>query len=137
MTELKLDAAFVSGHRGVDGEHHLQLSLLAAVRQAVAGGRPADEIEDLLDRLIEFTKVHFASEVTLMRLYQYPQFQAHVLEHERTLDEIDALRAAWRAGTIPLTDDRLDALSDWLQSHIGGTDAAFGRYLVRLGVGPG
>lgn len=137
MTDLVLDEAHVSGHRGVDGEHHLQLSLLAAVRQAVVEERPEDEIRDLIDRLVDFTKIHFASEAALMRLYQYPHFEAHVLEHEHSLEQIDAMRDAWQSRRVEITGDCLDALSEWLQTHIGGADRAFAGYLVRLGVGPG
>jgi hemerythrin len=127
----------VSGYRPIDNEHHLQLSLLAAVRRAVLEKLAQQDVEDILDRFVDFSKVHFASETTLMRLYQYPSYAAHTAEHDRTMEQLEALRSDWRAGRVGLTLDRVDLLADWIQEHIGSADRAFGRYLVRLGVGPG
>lgn len=137
MTNALLSEALVSGFRGVDNEHHLQISLLAALRQSVIDGQSGAEVDELLDRFIDFTKVHFASEASLMRLYQYSHFGAHVHEHDRTLEQLDALRTDWRSGLVNLTLERIDLLSEWIEDHITSADRAFGRYLVRLGVGPG
>jgi hemerythrin len=137
MSEIVADEDFISGYRTVDNEHRLQLSLLAAVRQAVADARPAGEIEEILERFVDFTKVHFASEAALMRLFQYPQYESHVGEHDRTLEQIEDLGVAHRSGEVALTLRRVETLSDWIRQHILSTDGALGRYLVRLGVGPG
>jgi hemerythrin len=137
MNEISSDERFISGHRTVDNEHRLQLSLLAAVRQAVADARPAAEIEEILERFVDFTKVHFASEASLMRLFQYPQYQSHTEEHDHTLEQIEELEAARRSGRTALTLQRVDALSAGIRQHMLSTDDALGRYLVRLGVGPG
>lgn len=137
MNDIVSDESFISGYRTVDNEHRLQLSLLAAVRQAVAESRPASEIDEILERFVDFTKVHFASEVALMRLFQYPHYQSHVGEHDRSLEQIEELEAAYGSGRVALTLQRVDTLSDWIRQHILSTDDALGRYLVRLGVGPG
>lgn len=137
MTNMHLSDALISGSRAVDNEHHLQLGLLDAVRQAVVGERDADEVAELLDRFVDFTKLHFASEASLMRLYQYAHFEAHMREHDRTVEQLEAMRLDWRAGHAHLTLDRMDTLADWIEDHIATADRAFGRYLVRLGVGPG
>ena len=137
MTNALLSDTLISGFRSVDNEHYLQISLLATVRRAVAENASRPGLEDLLDRFVDFTKLHFASEATLMRLYQYAQFDAHVREHDRTLDQLEALRADWSAGRVKLTLDRMDRLAEWIEDHIMSADRAFGRYLVRLGVGPG
>jgi hemerythrin len=136
MNETSSNQSFISGHCTVDNEHRLQLSLLAAVRQAVADARPAAEIEEILERFIDFTKVHFASEASLMRLFQYPQYQSHTGEHDHTVEQIEELEAARRSGRTTLTLHRVDALSDWIRQHILSADDALGRYLARLGVGP-
>lgn len=137
MTQALLNDTLVSGFRTVDNEHHLQLNLLSAVRQIVLDGESSREVEELLDRFIDFTRVHFASEAALMRLYQYSHFDSHIREHERTLEQLEALRIEWRSGRAQLTLDRVDTLGDWIRDHIASADRAFGRYLVRLGVGPG
>lgn len=137
MVNALLSESLMCGFPATDSEHHLQINLLAALRQAVIEGRPNEAVDELLDRFLDFTKVHFASETTLMRLYQYVQLEAHTHDHDCTLEQLDALRSDWRAGRLGLTFDRMDMLADRIQDHIATADRAFGRYLVRLGVGPG
>lgn len=137
MDDIISNERWISGYRSVDNEHRLQLNLIGAIRQAVAEGRPKSEIDEIIDRLIDFTREHFDSEDALMRLFQYPHADNHADEHERTLQQLEELGAAHRSGRVTLTLDRVDMLSDWIRQHILTTDDALGRYLVRLGVGPG
>ena len=137
MDDIISDENWISGYRSVDNEHRLQLNLLGAIRQAIAEGRPKGEVEEIVERFVDFTKEHFASEAALMRLFQYPDAERHSDEHDRTLEQIEDLSAAHRSGRVALTLDRVDMLTDWIREHILTTDDALGRYLVRLGVGPG
>ena len=61
------------GFDQIDGEHRVQLGLLSAVRNAVAEGRGETEVNEILEQLVDYTKVHFMSEELLMRLHAYPQ----------------------------------------------------------------
>jgi hemerythrin-like metal-binding domain len=137
MTHIVLTGPSDVGIAAVDDEHHLQLSLIAATRQAVAEKRSGSEVDAMLDRFVDFTNVHFASEAALMRLYQYTHYDAHVLEHDRTMEQLEAVRSDWRAGHADLTLERIDDLAECVRSHIATADRTFGRYLIRLGVGPG
>ena len=94
-------------------------------------------IDEILDPLIEYTKVHFSSEELLMRLYQYPWYQEHVDDHERIVERLEDLRRARPAGSEASAGSDADQLSDWISAHIRGADRALGHFLVRLGIGAG
>ncbi|MCU0837132.1 MAG: hemerythrin family protein [Rhodospirillales bacterium] len=111
------------------GEHRLQLDMLKAIGNALTDGGNLDQIDVLLERLSEYTEVHFSSEQMLMRLYAYPGYQAHMDEHDRTLTWLDALRAAWRGGDRALTLETLTELHHWIEGHIRRADHAFESYL--------
>jgi len=119
--------------RSVEREHDLQFELLNAFQVAVHSGADRKELDELLDRLVDFSKVHFCSEQVLMRLYTYERYEAHVNEHEETLGRIEALReAAWTGATV-LTQESLDDLTGWIIGHIHRADRHFGNYLINLG----
>jgi len=103
----------------VDAEHQVQVRLLTELRQAVSGGKAADEIRE---RLADYCRAHFLSEELLMRLHAYPDYDDHIADHEQMLDAIDGL-------TEP---DTIDALSAFLLRHIGERDARFHGYLQRV-----
>ena len=100
-----------TGCDSLDGEHSVQIELLGAFSRAVKDGRPRDEVDEILDRLIDFTKVHFSSEQLLMRLYQYPAYQQHLDDHDYTVDHLQTMRQAYLAGERDLTCSTADALA--------------------------
>jgi hemerythrin len=114
----------------MDGEHRLQLQLLAAVDAAVADGRGAADIEALLDTLVDFSRVHFASEQTLMRLYAYPQYERHVADHDHTVEHLEVIRRHLRDGEDEAARKGLSGLADHLAAHIGSGDRAFADWLA-------
>lgn len=123
--------------KATDDQHSLQVELLAALHQAVAEGQPPTSIENLFEQLVEFTKMHFAAEATLMRLYEYPHYGQHMLEHDRALEDLDAVHDIWLSGEAQPTLDRIDAIAAGIEGHIEATDRAFGRYLAKLAIAAG
>ncbi|MBL8660395.1 MAG: hemerythrin domain-containing protein [Rhodospirillales bacterium] len=122
----------VAGREEMDGEHHIQLGLLYALREAVRAGED-DNVQDVLDRLVDYSKMHFASEQLLMRLYQYGEYDGHAGEHEQMIQCLEELRAEQAAaGCGGLRADALDALDADLIGHIRNADRALGRYLAGL-----
>ena len=134
MAEGQANEAMRSGCRNLDGEHTVQIELLTAFSQAVREGRPRGDVDQILDRLIDFTKVHFSSEQLLMRLYGYPSYEQHSGDHDDTVDRLQAIRRAYLAGDLELTCKTADALAERLIAHIREADRGLGSFLRQLGV---
>ena len=132
MTTPETEGAvgLVIGAAEVDREHTLQLDLLDRFATQLDGGADREALAGTLDQLVDFTKMHFASEEALMRLYGYERFAAHVAQHEETVERIDALRDACESGAEDLTAETLAHLRHWLVEHIRYADRAFGRFLA-------
>jgi hemerythrin-like metal-binding protein len=130
------EEGLLTGYSGLDGEHQMQLELLTAFRRAVEDSHELAAIDEILDKLVDYTKVHFSSEQLLMRLYQYPSYQEHVDDHERTIERLEDLRRAQLVGKS-MALEAADELSEWIFAHIRSADRALGHFLARLGVGPG
>jgi len=123
-----------AGRSEMDGEHHIQLSLLYALREAVDASRD-DDVHDILERLIDYSKMHFASEQLLMRLYQYGDYERHALDHEQMMQQFDDLRSRQDGGGA-LVAGALDDIERGLADHIRWADAALGEYLANLSQHP-
>lgn len=123
------------GYAEMDGEHRVQVGLLRALRDAVLQNRPAADAEEILETLLDYSKVHFTSEQLLMRLHAYPGYQAHLAEHDDAVVKVEHLREAVRTGRNELTLDALDTLTHWLVDHIRRTDRALGSFVNRLDPG--
>lgn len=119
------------GASDVDGEHEVQIRLLTAFVDAIAEGRAREERDEILDRLLDYSKLHFLSEELLMRFYSYSGYEAHLCEHEQTLERIAVLQERSLAGDTALSRAEAEALARGIVVHIRETDQALGDFLMQ------
>jgi hemerythrin len=117
-----------TGVQEIDSEHDLLLGVLRALETAVASGKQA-EVEVLLQQLAEYTRVHFATEDIMMRLYAYPGFATHQLEHARLVDQIEQVRSEYAQGHVKPSRSFTSALRHWLTEHIRTHDVGLARFV--------
>ena len=136
MTDTSWTDDLSLGVDAIDREHHLQVSLLDEIANAIATGRPAADVLELIDRLIEYTNAHFLAEQLMMRLHAYPLYNAHVTEHDGLLQQARALRDAVAGGEAAASSGLVGELRTWLTTHIRGIDRTYGEYTAQPGVTP-
>ncbi|RLJ64853.1 bacteriohemerythrin [Sulfurisoma sediminicola] len=109
----------------MDREHQVQTGLVEALCNAVERGEDASKVEEILDRLLAYTSAHFMSEELLMRLASYDDYEDHVADHIRAMDELDAILSHHRAGQPALMLEKARAIDGFLRQHIATRDARF------------
>ena len=122
--------SFEASQQEMDAEHRMQVELATALRDAVASGADRAQVDELLDRLVDYTDIHFMSEQSLMRLYSYPDYDGHVQEHERAIERLQELRESVRDGDVAATVTFAESLRTALTAHIGDADRAFEAFLA-------
>ena len=120
------------GVQEIDTEHDLLLGVVRALERAVHAA-PRTQVETLLQQLSELSRVHFATEEIMMRLYAYPEFAGHQLEHARLVDQIDQVRAEFAKGHVQPTRSFSSALHHWFTEHIRTHDVALARFVRESG----
>jgi hemerythrin len=122
------------GVRAMDDQHGILMDALNELRQAVVGGCCRERASELLDRLIEFTRMHFWSEEQLMEQSAFPGLPEHRAEHHRMLAQM--LQAVHRVqyGDGGPMRPLLCTLREGFLEHIEGPDRAYGPWLNEHGV---
>jgi hemerythrin len=118
------------GHDALDVEHQGQMLQLLTLEKELCGAADQARLAVLLDRLIEFSNVHFMSEQVLMREHAYPGLPAHEAEHDRLMDQMRSFQKRIETGDRPLAAADLSTLRDWVIRHISTKDKAFASYLA-------
>ncbi|MCB1763066.1 MAG: hemerythrin family protein [Gammaproteobacteria bacterium] len=118
----------------IDAQHHRLIALVNELHQTMTSAQGADKLNRVLLELIEFTKLHFATEEKFMTGYAYPAYEQHKKEHEVLLGDIEQLLQRFRNGDflIPFAIE-LD-LESWALRHIETHDKPLGDYLNSKGV---
>ena len=129
VTLLTWDHTCAVGVRAMDDQHGILMDTENELRQALVRGSGREQLSEVLDRLIEFTRMHFWSEEQLMEQSGFPGLAEHRAEHHRMLARM--LQAAHRVqyGEAVRMRPLLCSLRDEYLHHIQDLDQRYGPWL--------
>ncbi|MGA2197540.1 MAG: bacteriohemerythrin [Bryobacteraceae bacterium] len=113
----------------IDAQHQTLFRLAEELRTAMAAGQGKSVLSRILDRLVQYTMVHFAHEERLMQLHDYSNLAAHKAQHEELTQKVQQFQAEYNAGTTAITVGLMIFLRDWLTGHIAGSDQKYAPFL--------
>jgi len=110
------------GNEFIDHDHQKLIVLVNDFHDAVELRSDRNAIEKTLDRLIAFTREHFAREESTMQRINYAEFTAHKHEHDILIRDALELKDIFASGMAVLSVKVSTFLKDWLLNHIMQTD---------------
>ena len=119
------------GFKLLDTDHKKLFDAINALHDASVKENNHAEAERTLTQLIDFTKVHFVHEETLMRKMAYPQIIPHKIEHDRLMNQIEDFHKRYTAGQVGMSIDTVIFLRTWLCDHILKVDILLGNWLAK------
>ncbi|MBE3576932.1 MAG: hemerythrin family protein [Limnochordales bacterium] len=118
----------------LDRQHQKLFDLINELHSAMASGRGREVVGEVLAGLVEYTRVHFTTEGNYMLKYGYPGYNDHKVQHDYFISKLDNFRQDFTQGKLNVSIKLLIFLSDWLVSHIKGSDKAYSRYFQEKGL---
>ncbi len=134
MTLLTWNHACTVGVRAMDEQHGILMDSMNELRLALVGGSGRDLVTGLLERLIEFTRMHFQSEEQLMEKTGFPGLPEHRSEHQRLLRLFRESALGAQLGEEARMRPLLCSLRDGYLAHIEGPDQQYGPWMNARGV---
>ena len=134
VTLLTWNHTCAVGVRAMDDQHGILMDTVNELRLALMRGCGREQLSELLDRLIEFTRMHFWSEEQLMEQSGFPGLAEHRAEHHSMLARM--LHSAHRVqyGEGVRMRPMLCSLRDVFLEHIEVLDRQYGPWLNKRGV---
>ena len=118
----------------MDDQHGILMDTMNELRQALVRGSGREQLSELLDRLIEFTRMHFWSEEQLMEQSAFPGLAEHRAEHHSMLAQMIQSAHRVQYGEGVQMRSLLCSLRDGFLEHIESLDQAYGPWLNERGV---
>ncbi len=109
----------------IDGQHRNLFRMAEDLYAAMSAGLGKPALAKILDRLVQYTTIHFAHEERLMSLHRYPDMAAHIAEHRALTKQVLVFQADFESGRALLTVQVLHFLTDWLKHHIAESDQRY------------
>jgi hemerythrin-like metal-binding protein len=113
----------------IDGQHQNLFRIAEELYAAMSAGQGKAALSRVLDRLVQYTVVHFAHEERLMNQHNYPDRVAHAAQHRALTQQVLAFQADFESGRALMTVQVLNFLKDWLQHHIAESDRKYAPHL--------
>ena len=118
------------GVAAVDADHKKMVKMINELYDAILAGSWREKLDGLLDRLVDYTRYHFAREEELFARTGYPEAEAHKREHDEMKEWMNSASNLHRDGSLPAPSlELMNHLKDWLFDHILGSDQKFAPHM--------
>lgn len=126
---------YAVGVRIIDEQHKVLLELLNDLDQVRKNPEAAaTKRSGILQRLENYTKVHFTTEEEIMRIYGVKDFETHKAMHAKFAEKVQAFNEFYNDDKMFLFENVYTYLEGWLLKHIQVEDKKLGPYLNSQGL---
>ena len=122
------------GIEEIDSQHRVLVDLLNDLHRAIVEHHGSEASQRILAELLEYTRIHFAVEESLMRILGYPDYEEHKHHHELLLNEVHTLSQKLAEGKKSVNFELLHFLKMWLTKHIMEEDRQYTSHFISRGV---
>ena len=113
----------------IDAQHQNLFAIGRELHAAMCAGQGKAVMGRILERLVQYTTMHFAHEERLMQVHRYKDFAQHKAQHDALVKQVQAFQADFEAGRATMAVPVLQFLKEWLEKHIKGSDLAYAPFL--------
>lgn len=118
----------------IDEQHKGLVDILNQLHNSMLRGNSKIEMGEILEKLANYTVVHFKTEEVLFERHGYPETKLHKAEHKALTDRVLKLVEDHKTGKPIFSSTLLHFLKHWLERHILGSDQKYGSFLNSKGV---
>lgn len=119
-------------HPVLDEHHHTLFKLVDQLSEAILEKKENEIIGEVLNSLVDYTKMHFAAEERLMQQVGYPGLLQHQEAHGKLVAQVQELQRRFQKGDSAVTAEITQFLmTDWLVRHILGMDELYAPYFKK------
>jgi hemerythrin len=118
----------------IDAQHQVLVDLVNEMHDAIHARHGSEVVQDVLGKLADYTKIHFAVEESLMRILGYPGYEEHKAQHEELIHSMVDLQHKVQTGKTAIGFELMHFLKIWLTKHIMESDMQYSDYVLEAGL---
>jgi hemerythrin len=134
MALMTWNDTFSVGVKEMDDQHKVLVNSLNDLHTAMIAGKAKQVTGELLTKLLEYTRSHFAAEEKFLSSSSYPTFAQHHAIHVNLTQQVEKYVERFQSGELMISVHLLNFLRDWLTNHIQKEDRNYGPWLNQRGI---
>lgn len=128
MALIKWRNSYSVGVAKFDQEHMLLVELINEMFEIVRDKGEVASLTDAVEKLVDYTRVHFSDEEEAMEKVNYPHLEEHKEIHANLLEQVVEFQKQIEHEGKDLRTDLYKFLREWLINHILDEDMRYGKY---------
>jgi hemerythrin len=133
MQFFEWEDAYNIGVREIDIQHRGLFNIISKLSTSRQYETEGKYFFAMFNQLVDYTRIHFATEERYMREAQYPRFIEHQQEHTAFFIEVTKLAGDFEKKAPDIQQKILNFLKDWYTTHIMGTDRDYQKTFMEKG----
>ena len=121
------------GIEEIDEQHKVLVGLVNQMHDAIHRRHGSEMVQGVLAQLADYTRIHFAVEESLMRILNYPGYEAHKAQHEELVGHMLELQEKVAVGKTAIGFELMHFLKVWLTKHIMDDDKQYSAHFISAG----
>lgn len=132
---LKWSEEYSVGIPEIDEQHKALFGLVDKIHVAILDHKGTAACVEVLDELVDYTRIHFALEQSLMHMGKYPDYENHCVLHRDLVTQVETLQKKIHSGSAAISFELLHFLRNWLHKHILSEDKKYAHFFASNGHG--
>lgn len=118
----------------LDQQHKKLIAMINELHEAMKSGKGKEVLGRIVNGLISYTATHFQTEEKYFAQFGYPDADNHKKEHVAFVQKVTDFKNGFEKKQLTLTVEVMNFLSDWLKTHIMGTDKKYAQFFNEKGL---
>ncbi len=129
MTQYKWDTSYAVHVKQLDTDHKKLFLLTNTLFNAIQRKESADTLQELMEKLEDYSITHFEYEEALMEMHNVPDLVEQQQEHRKFVQKLHVFRQHYPDQPAATSLPMLRFLNEWFIKHISQLDKKYTPYL--------
>ena len=134
MAFIEWDNRYSVNIKEIDQQHQQLFDMINELAEAIEGNPAEDAFHAIADGLVSYIDVHFSFEESCFDEFGYPDAPKHRKEHARFVQRVLEFMDGFEQGNKNTSTRMMKFLSDWLTTHIKGSDKKYAPLFIEQGM---
>ncbi len=134
MAFIEWDDSFSIDIDEIDQQHQRLFGMINELADALHREPDKNVLRRIANELISYIDIHFTHEETYFNEFGYTEARQHKKEHAYFVQRVLEFMDGFEQGDLAISTDMVQFLSDWLVTHIKGSDKKYAPFLLARGV---
>lgn len=125
LKKIEWEEKYSVGVREIDEQHKLLIETINELVNVVASNPSKEGLMSIIENLINYKKIHFATEERYFEEFNFAGAKEHIAAHEEFGEKIKMIQEKNGDDVVAMTYDLVDFLEDWFVEHMLTVDQEY------------